>query len=144
MASRILLSWTAPAGAFEYRLYYGSAIWDGSSLIAADQYPAEMPAVKLPGYNQSVWVDAPSGATTRWAIISASRDGLISDISNLVAVTTPPSDRQAVVSVTGYSRRMALWTDPLDWISVVVEASVADPDGVDSVWVQLIPCTLDG
>ncbi len=134
---RARLTWTSPTDAYEYRLYYGSATWNGQSLVGAALYPGDLPGVRLPGVEQSAWIDVPPGQTTNWSMRSISCEGALSEASNLVAVTAPPRDHSAVVIVSAYTRRVALWSEPLDWVSVVVEASVADTDGVDSVWIQL-------
>lgn len=128
------LSWTAPANAFEYRLYSGAADWTGDELAQADLYDGELPGVKPAGQPQSAWIAIPPAQTRSWVLFSESYEGLTSEGSNVVVIEAPPRDRHAVSAVTARSSHIAWWGLP-DQVSLDVSAAIADSDGVDSVWV---------
>lgn len=133
---RCQLAWTSPAGAYEYKLYYGDPDWDGSQPVGANLYRGELPGVKPAGVNQTAWIDLPPGEVHGWGLFSLSLAGLLSGSSEIIVIEAPAKDREANVNVTVRSIRIARWANPLDWVSLNIDAAVADSDGVDTVWIM--------
>ena len=135
---RCLLSWSAPAGADDYRLYSSRSIsgWDGRSIEGAELYQGELPGVKPAGTRQTAWIDLPPNQTRAWAIFTISEAGLLSEGSNVLVIPAPPRDRPAVEAAHASSLYLASWAS-LPWFGLELTASIADSDGVDSVWVCL-------
>jgi len=131
-----LLSWSIPARAYEYRLYYGSSDWDGHLINDASLYRGELPGIKTVGKRQTVWITIPPGETHAWVMFSISKDGILSDGSDPVIIEAPERDRVADYTVSAHSLRSSQWGDPLDWLSLITSVTIADSDGVDSVWLQ--------
>lgn len=127
------ISWTAPHRASEYRLYHGDGNWDGSDLDLGILYKGDLPGVRPPGTQQAAYIALLPGAERVWALFSDSEAGLTSEPSNLITITAPGRDRQALITAEAKSIRLSNWGAPFDWIGLVIEATVSDSDGVDSV-----------
>jgi len=128
------LVWSAPQGAFEYRLYSGAPGWNGRSLSEAVEYTGELPGVKPAGQRQSQWIDVPRFVARRWALFSLSETGLMSGTSNLVLIEPQVDDRIGTIEAWANSFHQAEW-EGLDYYELQLNALIDDPDGVDSVWV---------
>lgn len=135
-SQRCLISWSSPARAYRYVLYWGSEDWDGSTTDIAVKYSGELPGVKPVNERQSSWINLPSPDTLLFAMFSYSEEDLRSPGSNPLLIETPRINHPAEISGDIISKRYERWGNFLDLITLEVEAEVSDGDGIESVWVQ--------
>jgi len=85
--------------------------------------------------HQTAWIDMPPGQTRAWSLFSLSESEMLSEGSNVLVIEAPPRDRPALKSARARSIHLASWAS-LPWLGLEISASIADSDGVDSVWVH--------
>jgi hypothetical protein len=128
------LSWTAPAGASRYLLYYGSEGWSGDPDRGADLYVSDLPSPKSAGSRQSAWIEVTEGNARLWSLFSISGDSILSQGSNILTITPLRRDKAGTISSGARSLYQLLWEYPWEYIELDLTATISDSDGIDSVW----------